>query len=49
MAVGDEFSFICEGKMAEKIGRVVAINSGEIIGRSISSSGVSITVRKKDQ
>jgi hypothetical protein len=49
MAVGDEFSFICDGKMAEKIGRVVVLNSGEIVGRTFISSGVSITVRKNDR
>jgi len=48
MISGQEFRFICDNAMAEKIGRIVALNDGEIFKRDIRLDGVVISVRKKD-
>lgn len=48
MANGEEFCFLCNEKMAEKMDRVVALAGGEIFGRDNRSYGVVITVRKQE-
>jgi hypothetical protein len=47
MVSGQEFIFLCEGKMAEKMNRVVDLGGGEIFDRDVRSYGVVISVRKK--
>jgi len=47
MDAGQEFRFLCEKKMAEKMDRVVALGGGEIFDKDIRSYGVVIAVRKK--
>ena len=49
MAAGQEFRFLCTDKMAEKMGRIVALADGEIISRDDRSYGIVISVRKKEQ
>ena len=48
MAAGQEFRFICDQKMAEKIGRIVTLNDGEIFDRDIGLDGAVISLRKKE-
>jgi len=48
MTAGQEFYFICDKKMGEKIGRVVILNDGEILSRDIRSDGVVISIRKNE-
>lgn len=47
MAAGQEFHFLCEEKMAEKMDRVVALAGGEIFEKDERSYGTVISVRKK--
>lgn len=47
MASGQEFIFLCEGKMAKKMDKVVGLGGGEISERDVRSYGVVISVRKK--
>ena len=49
MAVDQELRFICDNKMAEKIGRIVTLNDGEIFNREIGLDSVVISLRKKRQ
>ena len=49
MAVDQEFHFICDNRMAEKIGRIVTLNDGEIFNRDTGLGGVVISLRKKRQ
>jgi len=49
MAADQEFRFICDNKMAEKICRIVTLNDGEIFNREIGLDGVVISLRKKRQ
>ena len=46
MNTGQEFEFICDEKMAEKIGRIISLNGGEIVTTKPSRIGTVITVRK---
>jgi len=48
MAAGQEFHFLCDEKMAERMDRVVAINGGEIFDKDVRSYGVVISMRKKE-
>jgi hypothetical protein len=41
-----EFQFICDEKMAQKIDRIIALNGGEILATKTTSDGTAITVRK---
>jgi len=41
-----EFQFICDEKMAKKIGRIISLNGGEIVTTRTTSKGTVITVRK---
>ncbi|BCL63264.1 hypothetical protein DGMP_39570 [Desulfomarina profundi] len=47
MATGEEFHFICDGKMADKIERIILLNGGEISAKDTRSYGVVISIRKK--
>ena len=47
MAPGEQFCFICEGKMAERIDRPILKAGGEIIECDKRSYCVVMTVRKK--
>lgn len=47
MVAGQEFHFLCNKKMAEKMDRVVRLGGGEIFERDDRSYGVVISVRKK--
>jgi hypothetical protein len=47
MAAGQEFSFLCIEKMAEKMDRIVGLAGGEIFARDDRSYGVVLSVRKK--
>ena len=47
MSPGEQFCFICEGKMAERIDRPILKAGGEIISRDERSYCVVMTVRKK--
>jgi len=47
MAVGQEFVFLCNDKMAEKMDRVVSRGGGEIFNKDARSYGIVISVRKK--
>ncbi len=47
MNTGQEFDFICDEKMAEKIGRIISLNGGEIVTTNPSLIGTVITVRKQ--
>ena len=47
MAGGEEFRFLCNGIMAEKMDRVVALADGEILDKDVRPYGVVISVRKK--
>ncbi len=49
MAAGQEFHFICDNKMAEKIGRIITLNDGEIVNCDTRLDGVVIFFRKKMQ
>jgi hypothetical protein len=49
MAAGRESHFICDNKMAEKIGRIFTLNDGEIVNRDNRLDGVVIFFRKKMQ
>jgi len=46
MNTGQKFQFVCDEKMAEKIGRVISLNGGEIVTTRTTSEGTVITVRK---
>ena len=46
---GEEFHFLCEQKMAEKMERLVPLAGGEIFNKDVRSYGVVISVRKKWQ
>ena len=48
MTAGQEFSFLCIDKMAEKMDRIVALAGGEIFNTDVRSYGVVICVRKKE-
>jgi len=47
MTAGQEFHFLCDPKMDEKMDRVVALAGGEITNRDIRSYGVVVSVRKR--
>ena len=46
MNTGQKFQFICDEKMAEKIGRIIALNGGEIATTETIFKGIIVTVRK---
>jgi hypothetical protein len=46
MKAGDQFHFLCNEKMAEKMERIVALAGGEIFTKDMRSYGVVISVRK---
>jgi len=46
MNTGQEFQFICDEKMAEKIGRIISLNGGEIVTARATSNETVITVLK---
>lgn len=46
MDTGDEFQFICDKKMADKMDRVITINGGEMMEKDVRSYGVVIQVKK---
>jgi hypothetical protein len=47
ITTGQEFHFLCEQKMAEKMNHVVRLGDGEIFKKDIRSYGVVVSVRKK--
>lgn len=47
MEKGQEYSFICIPKMAEKIERVVNLAMGQIVGWDERQYGVVVAVRKQ--
>lgn len=47
MNPGEQFIFLCEGKMAEKIDKPITLAGGRIVDRDIRSYAVVITVRKE--
>lgn len=47
MAAGQQFHFLCNDKMAEKMDRIVDLAGGEIFDRDDRSYGVVLSVRKK--
>lgn len=49
MAVGQEFTFLCVPKMAEKMGPDVAGGGGEIFKRDVRNYGIVLSVQKKEQ
>ena len=49
MADAQEFHFLCNDKMAEKMDRIVSLGGGEIFNKDIRSYGVVISIRKKSK
>lgn len=47
MAAGQNFHFLCNEKMAEKMDKIVDMAGGEIFDKDMRSYGVVISVRKK--
>jgi len=46
MNPGQEFTFLCIPKMAEKMDRIVDLGGGEIYAKDIRPYGVVISIRK---
>ncbi len=46
MVGGQEFSFLCVAKMAEKMDPIVSRADGEIFNKDVRSYGIVISVRK---
>jgi hypothetical protein len=47
MAASEEFHFLCNEIMADKMDRVVALAGGEILNKDVREYGVVVSVRKK--
>jgi len=47
MTAGQEFHFLCNDKMAEKMDRIVSLAGGKIFQTDVRSYGVVVSVRKK--